>query len=318
MSSRNDSGSVDARADSATAGGESNSSPAGGVSARAPASGPGAGAADANAELLAAHGDLRHRGLEIARRLRRRPLAGLSWAAPAGVDRFQPPHRIDQRLPVAVPRRIRALKDLGDRFERARRPRFGAREPRLEALDRRIERVRNPRRAAVRARPVFAARCVRGVPRPRRAARLRLHCLAAARVARGRPGRRSLRRANRQDACRRDGRLPRRRPEFAAPPPRSSTPSLCSCPRPSPAAANRRALQGRRRRTIVSAVVVKKRLRALRLGRREAAPALELYLWVVATFDCNLDSLRHRWSESRRGARITKARTQRRRRKERL
>ena len=88
--------------------------------------GRGRGDANANAELLAAHGDLRHGGLEIARRLRRRPLAGLSWAAPAGVDRFQPPDRIDQRLPVGVARRIRALNNLGDRFERARRPRFGA------------------------------------------------------------------------------------------------------------------------------------------------------------------------------------------------
>ena len=69
--------------------------------------------------------------------------------------------------------------------------------------------------------------------------------LSSGRRRSNRPARRSLRPANRQAACRRDGRLPQRRPEFAAPRPRSSTPSLCSCPRPSPAAANRRALQGR-------------------------------------------------------------------------
>ena len=51
---------------------------------------------------------------------------GLRRAGPAGVDRFEPPDRIDQRLPIAVLRRIRTLEDLGDRFERPRGPRFGA------------------------------------------------------------------------------------------------------------------------------------------------------------------------------------------------
>ena len=126
MSSRNDSGSVDARADSAIAGDEFELGRCRkGFRARGRVW-AGRGRGDANAELLAAHGDLRHGGFEIARRLGRRPLAGLSWAAPAGVDRFKPPDRIDQRLPVGVARRIRALNNLGDRFERARRPRFGA------------------------------------------------------------------------------------------------------------------------------------------------------------------------------------------------
>jgi hypothetical protein len=46
---------------------------------------------------------------------------------------------------------------------------------------------------------------------------------------------------------------------------------------------------------IVSAVVVKKRLRSPQAPKpREGAPAHELYLWVVATFDCKTNSLRHR------------------------
>ena len=112
------------------------------------------GGIDAGAQLVAAHGDLRHCALEIERRRRRHSLAGLSRAGPAGMNRFQPPGRIDQSLPIAVARRIRALEDLGDRFERPRGTRFSAREPRLEAVDRRIERVRNLRRSRSARSPV--------------------------------------------------------------------------------------------------------------------------------------------------------------------
>ena len=93
---------------------------------RAAVSWPGAPLAALSSSSCAAHGDLRHCGLEIEPRLRRRSLAGLSHAAQAAIDRFQPSDSIDQRLPIAVPRGIRTLEDLGDRFERARGPRFGA------------------------------------------------------------------------------------------------------------------------------------------------------------------------------------------------
>ena len=229
--------------DSVTEGCASNSPGAGNVSARAAVSGPGAGAA-ASAR---ASSSCRRKAIcdTAASRLSRGfgagSLAGLSRPGPAGVDRFQLPDCIDQRLPIAVARRIRPLEDLGDRFRTRARPALlparaslrSARSPNQKKWESRVLAVHAPLR--------LAARCVRGVPRPRRAARRRLQCLRAGRVPRARPGR-SLRLANRQAACQRDGPRLQRRPESAAPPPRSSAPSLCSCPRPS-AAANRRALK---------------------------------------------------------------------------
>ncbi|MGH6799001.1 MAG: hypothetical protein ACREDI_11545 [Roseiarcus sp.] len=102
---------------------------------------------------MAAHGDLRHRGLEIEWRIRiqrGRPseavtarLASLSSAGQVCPDRFEPPHRVDQRAAVAVSRRAVALEDSGDSFKGARGLRFGAREPCFKALDHRIKSVRN-------------------------------------------------------------------------------------------------------------------------------------------------------------------------------
>ena len=113
----------------------------------------GAGSPGAGFELVAAHGDLRHRRLEVERRLqvRRGGLSGTIAARPAGLrgpgqvrpDRFEPPHRVDQRAAVAVPRRVVTLQNLRDQFKGARGLGFGAREPHFEALDHRIEGARN-------------------------------------------------------------------------------------------------------------------------------------------------------------------------------
>ncbi len=117
----------------------------------------GGGPAGAGLELVAAHGDLRHGGHEIEWRLgvRRGSLSGTIAARPAGLggagqarpDRFEPPHRVDQRAAVAVPRRVVPLQDLRDRFKGARGLGFGAREPHFEALDHRIEGARHSGRA---------------------------------------------------------------------------------------------------------------------------------------------------------------------------
>ena len=66
-----------------------------------------------------------------------------SRAAPVRfvADRFEPPDRVDQRAPVAVPRRGVALQNLGDGFKRARGLGFGAHEPHLQALDHGIKRA---------------------------------------------------------------------------------------------------------------------------------------------------------------------------------
>ena len=150
-------------------------------------------------------------------------------------DRFKPPHSVDQRAAVAVSRRVVALEDLGDSFKGARGLRFGAREPRFKALDRGIERVRN-----TRARGGCACGAFRRAMRSRRpAAAASRSSSASVRVpgprvlVQHRRSRRSLRRANRQGACRRAGRPPQRRRGSAGPRPRYSTPSLYSCPRPS-------------------------------------------------------------------------------------
>ncbi len=75
----------------------------------------GLSAAGALLELVAPHGDLRHRRLEIKGRLRiercRReavaaPLAILSDVGQACPDRFEPPHSVDERAAVAVSRHV--------------------------------------------------------------------------------------------------------------------------------------------------------------------------------------------------------------------
>jgi hypothetical protein len=113
----------------------------------------------------------------------------------------------------------------------------------------------------------FVARSFPGVPKSHQALqtdRLPLGDALAARAAPVQRSRRSPRRANHQSACRRGRRPPRRRRGFAGPHQRYSTPSLYSCPRPS--LRGRESPDERRRRdaVILSGVVVKKGLRALR------------------------------------------------------
>ena len=117
----------------------------------------GPAAAGALLELVAPHGDLRHRGLEIKWRLRiercgRREaiaghLASLSGVGQICPDRFEPTHGVDERTAVAVSRGVVPVQNLGDRFKGASRLRFGAREPHFKALDGRIKSFRRRRRA---------------------------------------------------------------------------------------------------------------------------------------------------------------------------
>ncbi len=189
----------------------------------------GPAATAAGLELVAAHGDLRHRGLEIEWRLRVQRgrgreavamrLAGLSDVGQVCPDRFEPPHRVDQRAAVAVPRRVVPLQNLGDSFKGASGLRFGAREPHFKALDQGIERVRNSRRARRLRWRRFVARSAPGAPRPHQADRRPLRCAPAARADPVQRSRRSLRQANRQGACRRGGRPRRRRRGSAGPTP---------------------------------------------------------------------------------------------------
>ncbi len=100
---------------------------------------------------MPAHGDLRNCGPEIEWRFRARGgrprVAGAasllrgSGRAQACPNRLEPPDRVDQRAPLAVPRRRVALQDLGDRFKGARGLGFGPLEPHSKALDHRIERA---------------------------------------------------------------------------------------------------------------------------------------------------------------------------------
>ena len=124
----------------------------------------GLAAAGAGLELVATHGDLRHRGLEIEWRLRVRRgrlseavaprLAGLSGAGQVRPDQFEPSHHVDQRAAVAVPRRVVALQDLSNKFKGARGLCFGARKPHLKALDHRTKRVRDSGRARLFCRRI--------------------------------------------------------------------------------------------------------------------------------------------------------------------
>ena len=153
----------------------------------------------------------------------------------------------------------------------------------------------------------------RGVFRRRLANRFRRRALAPARwfPALGRPPRRAIP----PGACRRGARPPRRRAAFEVQRRQYSTLGLCSLLRPSLALAIRHCA-ATTLRTNDSAAMVKKRLRTPHF---EASPSRRLHKVVssrATTFSCILLPVGHSSGDSRRGARISKARTQRRRRKE--
>ena len=114
---------------------------------------------------MAAHSDLRHRSLEIERRLGIEPRRLRKPAAPRLAalkrrpsdlrDRFEPPDRVDERAAVTVPRRVVPLQDLSDGFKGAGGVRFGAREPHFKATDHGIRVVSQPRGG--RDRPSFVS-----------------------------------------------------------------------------------------------------------------------------------------------------------------
>ena len=189
-------------------------------------------------------------------------LAGLSRGAPLGFDRLQPLHGFDRRLPIAVLRPIRALEDSGHRLKGARGPGLGAREPHLEPFDRRIKRVRNLGRfrfPSERGSAHDALEASRGRVEPIVLRFVALRPLA--RFERGLAGDRFVKPIVKTHAGATGGFLSR------GP---SSPPQARDCPRhrsvhvldhrrrPRFVALSR----GRRRAAIVSAVVVKKRLRA--------------------------------------------------------
>ena len=135
------------------------------------------------------------------------------------------------------------------------------------------------RAPAAPARAPRAARCDRGVRRPHRGDRRSPRRVPDRRAGPFPRGRRSLRQANRQGACRRGGRPRPRRPGSAGPCPRYSTPWLYSCPRPS--LGGRESPLDRRRRgpSTLSGVMVKKRLR--RLPRRLCrGPPQSCMIWL--------------------------------------
>ena len=123
--------------------------------------------------------------------------------------------------------------EFGRQFQRRERPALRRARASFQSVRSRNRKSPEFRARAAPALARFVAQSVPGVQRPHQADRLPLGCARAARAGRVQRSRRSLRQANRQGACRRGGRPPRRRRGSAAPRPRYSTPWLYSCPRPS-------------------------------------------------------------------------------------
>ena len=204
------------------------------------------------------------------------PRLGLSGAGEARPDRFKPPHRVDQRAAVAVSRVASSRSRICATVSKARAAWASARasltskrsitESNASGIPAALGADFGVFRRAIRSRRPAAASsrssCAPSSCRPRVLVQIRR-------------SRRSLRRANRQGACRRAGRPPRRRRGSAGPRPRYSTPSLYSCPRPSLGGRESPDERRRRRAAILSGVMVKKRLRT----RSPSGPARSVKLY---------------------------------------
>ncbi len=246
-------------------------------------------AAGARLELMPAHGDLRHRRLEIE--WRRGGLGERVGARLAGLEQRR--SGLSGSIRAAGPRRsARAGRCPAPR---CRAPEFGRRIQTLAPPGLRRARAASPgarsrnqkgpdsRAPAAPARAPRAARCDRDVRRPHRGDRRSPRRGPDRRAGPFPRGRRWLGQANRQGPCRRGGRPRPRRPGSTGSCPRYSTPWLYSCPRPS--LGGRESPWNRRRRgpSTLSGLMVKKRLKtAPSPAMSWASPKLHEWLWQLS------------------------------------